>query len=406
MTNGTATDRTATNGTATHTTLRKEQPSFYGGDELHAWKQARLQETMAAHGLDALIFTKSEAVRYVTDFYVKGYRPFMDPEYFAVLPADGPPIVGHTSGSDNYRIQIKSDIADHRKIGGLETWAAELAKVLADYGLGSGAVGVDLLPFQVHQGLLERCPSLRVVDASHLWTEATLVKHPIEIGYIREALALVEIGLYAAFDAIQPGVRERDVAVAAESAMRRAGSEMQPFITVVSSGPNASMFERIATERRIRSGEMVVVDMGAVYKGYTGDLGRTVCVGTPTREQREIYKVTHDAVQAAIAAVRPGATCADMDRAAREAIAAGGYGAYEHKFATGHQLGWGLHGEPLVNRGVEAELRPGMVMCVEPRVTLYDQPEVGGAHLEEAVLVTEDGHELLSRCRFEEALLA
>jgi Xaa-Pro aminopeptidase len=77
-----------------------------------------------------------------------------------------------------------------------------------------------------------------IVDANHLWTEATVVKHPIEIDHIRESLSIVEIGLYASFAAIQPGARERDVAVAAETAMRQAGSEMQPFMTVISSGTN------------------------------------------------------------------------------------------------------------------------------------------------------------------------
>src|SRR5262245_37478086 len=126
----------------TNAVLWKEKPSFYGGDELHAWKQARLREVMVEHGLDAVVFTKSEAVRYITDFYVKGYRPFMDPEYFVVVPADAAPIVGHTSGSDNYRIQIKSDITDHRKVSGVETWATELTKILGDYGLTNATIGV------------------------------------------------------------------------------------------------------------------------------------------------------------------------------------------------------------------------------------------------------------------------
>lgn len=389
----------------TDVTLWKEKPSFYGGDELHAWKQEKVRATMREHGIDALLFTKSEAVRYVTDFYVKGYRPYMDPEYFVVFPQNGDPIVGHTSGSDNYRIQIKSDIRDHRKIGNFEVWDAEIAKVLSDYGLTEGRIGVDLLPYQVHQGLTQRCPGIEIVDASHLWVELTVVKHPIEIELIREAISIVETGLYAAFDAVKPGVREWQVAAAAEAAMRQAGSEMLPFLTNIASGPNASIFERIATERRIRNGEMVVIDMGAVHRGYTGDLGRTVIVGKPTDLQKEIYQTTYASIHAAIDAVKPGATCADVDRAARDAIAERGFAKYEHKFTTGHQLGWGLHGEPAVNRGVDYELRPGMIICVEPRVTLNDQPHVGGAHLEEAILVTEDGHEVLSHVKFDENLL-
>ncbi|TQC42451.1 aminopeptidase P family protein [Rhodococcus sp. WS4] len=385
--------------------LWQEKPSFYAGDELHAWKQDKMRAAMAESGLDALVFTRSDSVRYATDFYAKGYRPFMDFEYFLVFPKDGEPIVAHTSGSDNYRIQIKSDIKDHRKVSGPEKWDAEISKILSDYGLTSSRIGVDLLPFQVHAGLKERHPDLDIVDASGLWTELLVEKHPAEIALIRESLSIVEIGLYASFDAVKPGAREYEVAAAAEYAMRSAGSEMIPFLTNVASGPNSAIFERFATERRIRNGELVIVDMGAVHNGYTGDLGRTVAVGKPSALQREIYQVTYESIQAAIETVRPGATCAEVDAAARDAIARRGYSKYEHKFTTGHQLGWGLHGEPLVNRGIDYPLRPGMVICLEPRVTLVDQPHVGGAHLEEAVLVTEDGHELLSHVKFDEQLL-
>ncbi|MEW6263664.1 MAG: Xaa-Pro peptidase family protein [Thermodesulfobacteriota bacterium] len=386
--------------------LWKEEPSYYGGDVLHQWKQAKVQRCIEETDLDALILLKSEAVRYVSDFYVKGYRPFMDPEYLAVVVRGKKPIVGHTSGSDTYRIQVRSDVDDHRKLPGPDRWHEALAGILDDYGVKAGKVGVDLMHFPTYLKLKERLPKVDFVDASHLWTELTVVKHPLEIELIKEALAIVEIGLYAAFEAIAPGVREYEVAAAAEYAMRKHGSEMEPFITNVASGVNACIFERISTHKRIRHGEMVIIDMGSVYRGYTGDLGRTVCVGKPTPRQKEIYQVAYSSLQAAIAAVNPGATCADVDAAARHAIAEQGYAKYEHKFATGHQLGWGLHGEPAINRDVPYPLRPGMILALEPRVTVFDMPEVGGAHMEEAVLVTETGHELLSRCRFEEELLA
>ena len=98
----------------------------------------------------------------------------------------------------------------------------------------------------------------------------------------------------------------------------------------------------------------------------------------------------------ALKAVKPGNTCGDIDAAARRAIKEMGFEKYEHKFATGHQLGYGLHGSPSINRGVDYVLRPGMVMAVEPRVTMFDHPEVGGTHMEQNILVTEDGYELLS----------
>jgi len=385
--------------------LWKEAPSYYCGDELHRFKAARLEEFLAKAELDALVLMKSEAVRYVTDFYVKGYRPFMDLEYLVVVIPGKKPVVGHSSGSDTYRIQVRSDIEDHRKLPGVDLWHEALAGILNDYGVTRGRIGTDLMPFPIFLKLKERFPAIEFVDASHMWIELTVVKHPIEVELIKEALAIVEIGMCTAMEAIRPGIREYEVAAAAEYAMRKQGSEMSPAISNVASGVNGCIFERIATEKRIREGELVILDLTAVHRGYTGDLGRTVCVGKPTALQREICQVQHASLQAAIEAVKPGVTCADVDAAAREAIASRSYSRYEHKFATGHQLGYGLHGEPAINKGVDFVLRPGMVIALEPRVTMFDRPEVGGAHAEDVVLVTETGHELLSHLKFDEALL-
>ncbi len=383
----------------------KEQPSYYCGDDLHAAKQQKIQKAVEDHDLIGLLLIKSEAVRYATDFYVKGYRPFMDPEYLAIIPRGAEPVVGYTSGSDTYRIQIRSDIKDYRKLSKTSDWAESIVRILTDYGMTDGLIGTDLLPFYLHDGIKQALPRIEFVDVSDIWTELTVVKHPVEIELLTEAVRLTEIGILSAIEAIKPGVREYEVAAWAEYNMRKQGSEMTPFITNIASGINSAIFERVSTEKVIGDGEMVVIDLGCVWRGYTGDLGRTVCVGKPTLQQKAIYRTTHLALQEAINAVRPGVTCHDIDAIARQVIREEGYGKYEHRFSTGHQLGYGLHCEPSVNRGVNYVLKPGMIMALEPRVTVFDNPEVGGAHLEDVVLVTETGHRGLSKVRYEDALL-
>lgn len=118
--------------------LWKEEPSYYGGDILHQAKKEKIQKAMEENGLDAILLLKAETVRYATDFYVKGYRPFYEPEYLAVIPKGQDTIVGHTSGSDNYRIQIRSDIKDHRKLPGFSKWGDEVIKIFRDYGITGG----------------------------------------------------------------------------------------------------------------------------------------------------------------------------------------------------------------------------------------------------------------------------
>lgn len=377
--------------------LWKEEPSYYGGDELHFAKKEKIQKALVDNELEAILLLKAETVRYATDFYVKGYRPFYEPEYLAVIPRGQDTVVGYTSGSDNYRIQIRSDIKDHRKLPGFSKWGDEVVKIFKDYGITTGKVGVELLPYQMYLQLKAEFPAIEFVDISKIWVDLTAVKHPAEIAHLRRAVDIAVAGCNAALDFVKPGVKEYEVAAYAEYKMRAMGSEMTPFVTNVASGVNAAIFERISTEKVIEKNEMVIIDLGSVYRGYTGDVGRSVCAGKPTDIQKQIYKVNYLALQEALKTVKPGNTCADVDAAARRVIQEMGFGKYEHKFATGHQLGYGLHGAPSINKGVDYVLRPGMVMAVEPRVTIFDRPEIGGTHMEQNILVTEDGYELLSK---------
>ena len=187
--------------------------------------------------------------------------------------------------------------------------------------------------------------------------------------------------------------------------MRRNGSEFNPFIPVVASGFNTSMFERVATDKVIADGEMVILDIGAVVRGYTGDLGRTVICGEPSAEQKSVYKAAYASVREAVKAVRPGVTCDAVDARAREVIEEAGWGQYQHTGNTGHQLGYGLHGDPLIHRGVDFELKENMVICLEPRIVLPDRPDIGGAHLEDVVAVTANGAEYLNQTPYDERLL-
>ena len=385
--------------------FRKEKPVFYSGDELHRIKRDRLQEEIARSGLDALMFFKAEAVRYITDFYVKGFRPFTEPEYVVLAAKGRAPAVGYVSGSDDLRIRFKSDIADARKLPAVSDWAATLGDMIEDYGLGRGRIGTDLMPFMVYEGLKRRLPVIEFVDAGGIWAKLTAIKHPQEIELIRNAVRVADLGVKVAIDAVRPGVSEHAVSAEAIYTMRKHGSEFEPFIPLVASGYNTSMFERVATEKTIRSGEMVILDIGAVVRGYTGDLGRTVICGEPTAEQQAVYRATYLALQEAKKVVRPGVTCHTIDQRAREVIRESGFGQYLYSGNTGHQLGYGLHGEPLIHQNVDFEVAENMVMCLEPRIVLPDRPDIGGAHLEDVVRVTPKGHEQLNRTPYDARLL-
>ena len=383
----------------------REKPSFYVGDELHKVKQEKLQKSIEKHGFDALLLFQSPAVRYVTDFFTKGYRAYShDLEYLAVVPKGQKPVLGYQSGSDEFRVRTKCLTEDTRRLGSYSKWPENIGKILIDYGLTEGVIGTDMLLFEWYLALTKKFPKVEFVNASKIWEEITSIKHPIEIEYIKKALEIVGKGINAGMEAVKDGVSEMEIEAVMEYAMRMAGCEVQFGILQVASGKNSAIFERIATEKVIRDGELVIIDVCANYRGYMGDSGRTTICGNPTKLQKEIFRIQMGSLKKAMEAVKPGVKCSEIDRVAKQFIIDSGYEKYMHKFATGHQLGYGLHGEPMIAEGVEETLKPNMVVCLEPRVHLHDRWDVGGVHNEDVLLITETGAKKLLDIKYCEKL--
>lgn len=197
-------------------------------------------------------------------------------------------------------------------------------------------------------------------------------------------------------EAIEQGKKEIEISAIGEYIMRKQGSETNPFIPVVASGSNAAIWERLATEKEINEGDMVVLDFGCVYKGYTGDFARTTIVGNPSDEQKALYKAAYVSLQEAIRAVKPGVFCSKIDKIARDVLIDSGFEKYQHPWATGHQLSFSLHGSPLIDINVDIPLQEGMVINIEPSIFIYDNHNIGDVELEDTVLVTKTGYEKLT----------
>ena len=379
-------------------TPTQPSPIFFAGESVRRVKVAKLKRAMKDAELDGVLVFKPEAIRYATDFYVKGFRRFLDIEYCLVIDSRGRQALAYSSGSDDYRLPLTSFLTDTRRLAGsVGQWAGVIIGMLSDYGLSGKRVGYDIMPMELGTELMALAPSLQLLPAERLWELLSAEKHPLEVACIREAFEVLAVGMKAGIAAVEPGIRELDVAAEIESAMRKAGNEMTPAITMVASGPNAAIFERVATDRRISEKELVIIDATAVVNGYTADTARTVLSsGAADGRQRDMYHTVKAALNSAIASVRPGATCSEIDAAARSSYSSSEWAKYGSRWATGHQVGFGLHGTPLIAPGVDDVVKPNMVMCLEPRVHVFDRPEWGGVQIEDAVLVTDEGAEVIS----------
>lgn len=214
-----------------------------------------------------------------------------------------------------------------------------------------------------------------------------------ELAQMRKAAILASEVVEQAIRMLKPGVRELEIAAEIEYQMRKRGASGPAFESIVAFGERAALPHARPTAKRLRKNELVVLDLGAILGHYCSDITRTVYVGTAPKRIREWYKAVLEAQTAAIAAVRSGASCGDVDAAARTTLA--GY-KLDHFFvhSTGHGLGLEVHEDPRVARGQKAKLEPGTVITIEPGLYVAG---VGGIRIEDDVAVHENRSEILTR---------
>ncbi len=248
------------------------------------------------------------------------------------------------------------------------------------FGVSDNAWALHLL------GLQQALPGTSYVSLTDALPMLRAVKDAAEL----ERLAAAGAAADAAFEEIRnvrfSGRPESEVAADLAALLRRFGHSQVDF-TIVASGPNGANPHHEAGDRRIERGDMVVLDFGGLKDGYGSDTSRTVHVGEPTEEERRVHDLVREAQEAGFRAVRPGAACQDVDRAARAVIAEAGYGEYfVHR--TGHGIGVTTHEPPYMIEGEERPLVPGMCFSVEPGVYL---PGRFGVRIEDIVTVTDEG---------------
>lgn len=237
-----------------------------------------------------------------------------------------------------------------------------------------------------------------LVATERLIERVRVVKDSEELDTLREAAGRLSAIAVRLPDLARPGRSEVQVAHLIDEAMRDAGFERPAFETIVASGPNSALPHARPSGRVLEGGDPAVLDFGGVYNGYCVDLTRTVQLGASSDALRPMFAAVAEAQRAAIAAVRPGARPSAVDAAARNVLQRHGLGeAFGH--GTGHGLGLEVHEDPRVSRPVpgvpDDPLEPGMVFTIEPGAYVAG---LGGVRIEDDVLVTADGCEVLTEC--------
>ncbi|MER6997103.1 aminopeptidase P family protein [Streptomyces sp. NPDC000410] len=354
-------------------------PAPFTADDYRA-RMERAARSAAEAGLSGLLVAPGPDLVYLT-----GYQPVATERLTFLVLAEGrdpvlvvptleAPDAAHAAGAPALTLRDWTDGQDPYAV------TAPLLDGKGRFGVSDNAWAMHLL------GLQRQLPDTSYVALTEALPMLRAVKDAREL----ERLAAAGAAADEAYDEILKvrfaGRRESDVAADLASLLLRFGHSQVDF-TVVGSGPNGANPHHEAGDRTIERGDMIVLDFGGLKHGYGSDTSRTVHVGEPSDEEQHVHNVVRAAQQAGCDAVRPGATCQDVDRAARKVIASAGYGEYFiHR--TGHGIGVTTHEPPYMIEGEEQPLVPGMCFSVEPGIYL---PGRFGVRIEDIVTVTESG---------------
>ena len=349
----------------------------------------KLRRIMRGAGLDIVALIPGPNHRYLFDaehFVLE--RPIVafitaDAEPAAVIPQLEIPLFR--------RHKIQSRLHSYTDA---ESYDAAFRRALEELGAAGKVIGVEgqLMRFFEGEAIRNAAPKATVIDASAALEDLRIIKDAHEIACLRKAIDISEKALFATLDEATPGMSENQLAAVLESRIRELGGEGLSFQTIMHAGGNTALPHSGPLDYRMRHGDALLFDFGAVYQGYCADITRVVFLGAATQEQRDFYAVVRAANEAGRAAAKPGVTAESVDMAARQVFIDAGLGdLMRHR--TGHGLGLQAHEAPYIVLGNQRELQPGMVFTIEPGI--YRMGEIG-VRIEDNVLITDDGCESLT----------
>ena len=341
-------------------------------------------EHIAAHldGLDAMLLTSEANCYYATGFMGEGIALvtrrgswyFTDSRYTeaADKAIGNAAVIREVSREKPFSVLINEALAE---AGAEKAGFEEQRMTVAEHAVYSEKLHCTLTP------------------ASSLMTELRGSKDEEELSCMTAAQRIAEGALEQILKEIRPGMTEKEIAARLNYLMVSAGAEKTSFDTIVASGPNGSMPHAVPGMRKVREGDFITMDFGCVYKGYCSDMTRTVALGRPSDEMRNVYDIVLQAQLAGIAAAKAGVTGAVIDGAARKVIQDAGYGAcFGHSF--GHSLGIDIHEAPNAAPGNDKPMPDGAVVSAEPGIYL---PGKFGVRIEDVMILRPDGAQVITK---------
>ena len=342
-------------------------------------KLSKLRKSLAEHQIDALLITSSYNRRYITDFTGTAGVAIVSQNQ-AVFITDF-----------RYTEQAAKQISGFEIIQHTQPLIEEVGVQLDKMGVKKVGFEKDDMTYAMFESY-QKAVNSELVPVSGLVEKIRLIKTPQEIKIIKAAADIADAAFEHIISYIAPGKTELEVSNELEFFMRRQGATSSSFDIIVASGLRSALPHGVASDKIIEKGDFVTLDFGALYNGYISDITRTVAVGEPSEQLKEIYQIVLDSQLLALEKVKPGMTGIEADAVARDYIKSKGFGdAFGH--SLGHGIGLEVHEGPGLSFRSETILEEGMVVTIEPGIYV---PGIGGVRIEDDTVITKIGNEKLT----------
>lgn len=342
-------------------------------------KLTKLRSAMKEEGIDGLLITSSFNRRYMTDFTGTAGIAVVSQED-AVFITDF-----------RYTEQAEKQVMGYRIVQHSKSIHEEAATQVEQMGIHTLGFEKDHMSYAQYEVYGKQIKA-EMKPVSGLIEKIRLIKTPEELTILKAAAKIADDAYTHILNFIKPGLTELEVSNELEFFMRKAGATSSSFDIIVASGTRSALPHGVATDKVIEKGDMITLDYGALYNGYISDITRTLAVGEPPAELKEIYHIVLDAQMKALDGIKPGMTGIEADAICRDHIKSKGYGeAFGH--STGHGIGLEVHEGPGLSFRSETVLEPNMTVTVEPGIYV---PGLGGVRIEDDIIITETGNERLT----------
>lgn len=341
----------------------------------------KLREFMASKGLDGFLVIQPENRRYLSGF-TGSFGVLLITQDSAFIATDF-----------RYYEQVERECPGFTLVKVEKQLTDVLPKMMEEAGVKTLGFESFYLTVDEYRKWKRLTRGVKWVPCEDVVGKIRSVKSPEELQAIRQAISLADEAFQHFCQIVRPGMSEKEAAWEIETFMRTHGADKVAFDLIVASGPNGALPHARASERIIKEGEPIVVDIGCVVNGYCSDLTRTVILGKADDRFREIYSIVLKAQEKAEKAIKPGMRARRADSIARKVIEKAGYGP-QFGHGLGHGIGLAVHELPRVGKVSRDTLQAGNVITVEPGIYISGW---GGIRLEDVVLIKEDGAEVLTR---------